>query len=359
MTKKKDKFINVGNEMKLKNIIIEDLDDIYYFENSKGPKVKSSKKTLEKGELTCKSNIKLAKARVVEIHTNNTYKIKIHQEYKLCSLSGRLKYLNHETRTPICVGDYVNIDVSDEDNLRIEEIFERKNTLSRFINYTERQEEVLIASNIDQVVIIISAKEPDFNSNLIDRYLCAAEIFEIPAIICINKIDLLDNPDDLKKECEYYEYTGYKVIYTSVKDNIGLDKLMHLLKNKDSVFSGKSGAGKSSLINALQPGLNLKTGEISEYNSKGMHTTTFSRMIPWNFGGFIIDTPGIKTFGLKNDDLEKLRYSFPGFSILTDFCYFQDCSHTHEEDCAIKDNINKTIPEERYNSYLKIRESLC
>ncbi|MCK9328768.1 MAG: ribosome small subunit-dependent GTPase A [Candidatus Cloacimonetes bacterium] len=358
MSKRKDKFMTIGNEMKLKNIAIEDLDDIYYFESSKGLKTKSSKKLLEKGELSQKSNIKLVKGRVIEVHSNNAYKVKLHNDFKICTLSGRLKYLAHETRTPLCTGDYVNIDVTDEDNLRIEEILERKNTLSRFINYSERQEEVLIASNLDQVVITMSCKEPDFSANLIDRYLCAAEIFEIPAIICINKIDLADNLDEIKKICDYYDYTGYKLIYCSTKTLEGISELKHLLKNKDSVFSGKSGAGKSSIINSLEPGLNLKIGEISEFNNKGTHTTTYSRMIPWSFGGYLIDTPGIKTFGLKNDDIDKIRYCFPGFSILTEFCYFQDCTHTHEENCAIKTNINKTIPEERYNSYLKIRESL-
>ncbi len=359
MSKRKDKFITIGNEMKLKNIVIEDLDDIYYFESSKGLKTKTSKKLLEKGEISQKSNIKLSKGRITEIHSNNAYKVKLQHEYKLCKLSGRLKYLAHETRTPICTGDYVNIDVTDPDNLRIEEIFDRKNTLSRFINYSERQEEVLIASNIDQVVITVSCKEPDFNTHLIDRYLCAAEIFEIPAVICINKIDLLEDINEIKKQCEYYDYIGYKIVYCSTKNHQGMNELKHILKNKDSVFSGKSGAGKSSIINCLEPGLNLKTGEVSDFNSKGTHTTTYSRMIPWSFGGFLIDTPGIKTFGLKNEDIEKMRYCFPGFSILTDFCYFQNCTHTHEEDCAIKDNINKTIPEDRYNSYLKIRESLC
>ena len=177
MSKRKDKFMTIGNEMKLKNIAIEDLDDIYYFESSKGLKTKSSKKLLEKGELSQKSNIKLVKGRVIEVHSNNAYKVKLHNDFKICTLSGRLKYLAHETRTPLCTGDYVNIDVTDEDNLRIEEILERKNTLSRFINYSERQEEVLIASNLDQVVITMSCKEPDFSANLIDRYLCAAEIF--------------------------------------------------------------------------------------------------------------------------------------------------------------------------------------
>ena len=359
MNKKKDKFITIGNEIKLKNIFVEDLDDIYYFETSKNTRTKSSKKLQEKGELSLKTNVKLVKGRITEIHSNYSYVVKLKNEYKNCILSGRLKYVEHDKRNPICVGDFVNIDITDIDNLRVEEILERKNTISRYINLKSRQEEVMIASNIDQIVIMVSAKEPDFNSGLIDRYLCAAEIYDIPAIICVNKIDLLSNSSEIENICQYYDYTGYKVVFTSAKHNIGLEKLKNLLKNKDTVFTGHSGTGKSTIINSLEPGLNLKVGEVSEFNSKGMHTTTNSRMIPWSFGGFLIDTPGIKTLGLNSDDLNKISYCFPGFSIFTEFCSFSDCTHTHEENCAIKENINKTIPEDRYNSYLRIRESLC
>jgi ribosome biogenesis GTPase len=366
MYKKKDKFKTIGQEMKLKNIIINDLDDIHDYETSKITKSKSAKKPLEKGELSLKSGLNLVKCRIVEIKTNYTYRCQgtgdrgqgiggraFLQKTNIfdCFLSGRLKYLDHETRNPICVGDFVNVDFTDPDNLRIEEVLARKNSLSRYIN----EQEIMLAANIDSIVIMTSVREPEFNSGLIDRYICVAEISHIPVIICVNKIDLTDDLTSLKDECHYYQNAGYQTIFISTKTGEGIAELKKLLKNKESLFTGHSGTGKSSTINSLQPGLDLKIGTTSDSHNKGKHTTTYSRMIAWNFGGFLIDTPGIKTLGLKKDDLNKLPYCFPGFATLKDHCSFANCTHTHEENCAVK----KNVPKIRYNSYLRIRESLC
>ncbi|MFO7895387.1 MAG: ribosome small subunit-dependent GTPase A, partial [Candidatus Cloacimonadales bacterium] len=190
-----------------------------------------------------------------------------------------------------------------------------------------------------------------------DRYLCAAHIAEIMPIICINKSELAT--EQQKSELEFYRQCGYQLLFTSALEEIGLEDLRSLLQNRKTVFSGKSGVGKSSLLNALQPQLNLKVAEVSEYSGKGRHTTTSARLLEWSFGGFLVDTPGIKTFTLHAKHKQRLAEVFPGFAELRKKCKFMNCTHTHEIDCAVKKAVEDLqYPSEHYESYLRLMESL-
>ena len=354
MIKKRDKKKFIRRNIKIKNVDIDNIESFY--ESDIIEEKRAQKKLSKKVAISQKSGLKLKKGRILEVRSNYKCIVSISNEQLMCTLSGRLKQLNLGTRNLISVGDFVNVDVSELP--RIEEILPRKNSLSRYMD-DNLQTEIVIAANIDQVVITASFREPDLSLGLIDRYICAAEIFNIIPIICINKIDLAKSLKKLKDECKFYKECKYKIIYTSVKLMKGIKDLKKILLNKETVFSGHSGAGKTSLLNILQPDLNLKVAEISDFTSKGVHTTISGKLIAWDFGGYLVDTPGIKTFGLHKKDKYLITRVFPGFSELYKKCKFQNCTHTHEKDCAIKKAIeNGKYPKERYYSYIRIMESL-
>lgn len=354
MIKKRDKKKFIRRNIKLKNVDVDNIESFY--ESDIIEEKRAQKKLYKKVEISQKSGLKLEKGRILEVRSNYKCVVNISNEQLMCTLSGRLKQLNLETRNIISVGDFVNVDVSKLP--RIEEILPRRNSLSRYLD-DRLQTEIVIAANIDQVVITASFKEPDLSLGLIDRYICAAGIFNIIPVICINKIDLVKNLKELKFELKFYKEYKYKIIYTSVKLRKGMKALKKILINRDTVFSGHSGAGKTSLLNILQPDLNLKVAEISDSTRKGIHTTISGKFIAWDFGGYLVDTPGIKTFGLHKKDKYLIPKVFPGFSELYEECKFQNCTHTHEKDCAIKISVeNGKYPEERYYSYIRIMESL-
>lgn len=353
-SKKKDKKKFIRKNIKFTNIEINDMDEFYDEEIVEDKR--ATKKESHKMEATLKSGVNLKKGRIIEIKSNYRCLVNIENKQYNCYLGGRLKQLNLESRNIIAVGDYVNVDMSDHP--RIEEILERKNALSRF-SEDNFQYEIIIAANIDQVIITSSFKQPNLNPGLIDRYICMAEMNNIKPVICVNKLDLIDYNDIAFKTLEFYKKQGYPIIFTSIVTNEGIEKLKHILKNKDSVFSGHSGAGKSSLLNIIQPNLNLNVGQISDYNYKGTHTTTSSKLIKWDFGGYLVDTPGIKTFGFKRADKESIARNFPGFDKLYQHCSFNNCSHIHEKNCAVLNAVDiGKYPIERYESYLRIIDSL-
>lgn len=274
-----------------------------------------------------------------------------------CNIRGKLRLTVSKSTNPVVVGDWVDVEI-EEDGTRgnITEVKDRRNYIVRKSVNLSRQNHV-IAANIDQTCLVVTLINPVTNTEFIDRYLCTAEAYRIPVIIIFNKIDIYDEVllsylDELKI---IYNKIGYNCISISAKENIGLDELKSLLNKKVSLISGNSGVGKSTLINSLEPDFNLKVAEISNYHLKGKHTTTFSEMFELTDGGFIIDTPGIKGFGLINIKNDELFHYFREIFSLSQNCQYYNCTHTHEPNCAVKDSVTSgEIAESRYRSYLNI-----
>jgi ribosome biogenesis GTPase len=213
------------------------------------------------------------------------------------------------------------------------------------------REHVLVA-NVDQVVIVIALKEPELKQHLIDRYLASAAQGGIEPIICLNKADLID-PAEVQPIVGYYSQLGIKTLLTSASTGLGIERLRKLLVNRQSVFSGQSGVGKSSLLNAVQPELGLRVRTVSEVNQKGRHTTTTTELIPLSFGGWVVDTPGIRQFALWDIIPEEVEGFFAEFHAYVPLCGFPDCTHTHEEGCAVKRAVAlRYLSDQRYFSYL-------
>jgi len=274
-----------------------------------------------------------------------------------CTLKGQFRIRGIKTTNPVAVGDYVIFDVLKGENTGvISEILKRSNYIIRKAKKLSKVSQI-IASNIDQALIVVTIMLPRTSRGFIDRFLITAEAYHIPAIIVFNKIDLYDD-----ESWEYhnniksiYESIGYPCYEVSALKSIGLEELKKRLKDKTTLFAGHSGVGKSALINALQPGLSLKTSELSPYHKKGMHTTTFAEMYVLSFGGFIIDTPGIKEFGLIDFKKEEVGERFPEMRALMHDCQFHNCTHVHEPNCAVKEALkNNVIDQGRYKSYLSI-----
>lgn len=241
----------------------------------------------------------------------------------------------------------------------ITEVLPRRNYIIRRSTNLSKATHI-IAANIDCALLVVSLAHPTTSLTFIDRFLATAEAYSVPAMLAINKIDLLGEPEDmelLEAVKALYESLGYPSIGVSARTGEGLDELREALCGKTTLFSGNSGVGKTSLINVLVPGLDLRTGQISEAHDTGMHTTTFSEMFDLPGGGAIIDTPGIRGFGTVEFGREEVGHYFPEiFSLSTD-CRFGNCTHTHEPGCAVLDALAEhRVAESRYNSYLSILE---
>jgi ribosome biogenesis GTPase len=338
------------NAVNLPNLDI--LDEIDY------SPVYKSKRTAHKSSERLKNDLELRPGRILEIKSNYANIVDIAGERYSCSLSGRLKQYKFNTKVLTAVGDYVEVDMAKAPDYRIENILPRKNTLSRYDGGTF-QKEIIVAANIDQVIITVSWRMPDIKPGLIDRYLCMARIFDFEPIICITKLDLCEDREEVEETLEYYRRIGLEVLLTSIETGEGMEELKTILKDRESVFSGQSGTGKSSLINFIEPQLKLATAEVSNFNEKGKHTTTQAILIPWSFGGYLVDTPGIKTINLHSDHKALIPKVFPGFDAYLDQCQYRSCTHTHEANCAVQRAVETDkIPITRYDSYLRIFESL-
>ncbi|MDD2332614.1 MAG: ribosome small subunit-dependent GTPase A [Candidatus Cloacimonetes bacterium] len=353
--KQKDKKKIVRNKNRFHAINIPDLDildDELHTEQYK------SLRTGTKSAQVRKNNLSLLSGRILEIKTNYHYIVDLKGEKVSCSLGGRLRQYQFGTKALTAVGDFVEVDISTAPRYRIENVMARKNTFSRF-SEGQFQKEIILAANLDQIIITASWKMPNLKLGLVDRYICIARIFDVEPIVCLTKLDLCTDRSEALALMEYYQNAGIKTLLTSVVDNTGIEELKELLKDKESVFSGQSGTGKSSLINWLEPALQLATAEVSSFNEKGKHTTTQSILIPWSFGGYLVDTPGLKTINLHRDHKDLIPQIFPGFEPYAKKCYFRTCTHDHEEDCAVKNAVEAgNIPEDRHISYLRIMDSL-
>lgn len=273
---------------------------------------------------------------------------------------GKLKTDDITSTNPVAVGDTVIISADEGGDTMISDIVPRKNYIVRQSPQNKNLQHI-IAANLDQSILMASLKNPRTSTGFIDRFLAASEAYHVPAIIVFNKGDL--HRDKEKKQFEKikatYEAIGYKVMLTSVITKAGLEDFQEILKDKQTLISGHSGVGKSSLINLFLSDQEIKTQDVSGWSGKGMHTTTFAEMYDLSFGGRIIDTPGVREFALMQIEPVELSHYFKEMKPLIGHCRFNNCLHTEEPDCAIKAAVaDGTIEVERYISYLNILASL-
>ena len=265
--------------------------------------------------------------------------------------------LGIKTTNPLAVGDHVVFRVLREENTGvITQILPRKNYIIRKATKLSKLSHIL-AANLDQAIIIVTLAEPRTSTGFIDRFLITAEAYHIPAVIIFNKIDLYNDGkmEELLTLKSVYEAAGYPCYAVSALTGENTGDVVELLKDRVSLVAGHSGVGKSALINTLEPGLDLKTKPISRAHKKGVHTTTFAMMFRLSFGGFIIDTPGIKEFGLYDLDRKTLAERYPELRALMHACKYTNCTHLHEPGCAVKEAVkNGEISMIRYDGYLRI-----
>jgi len=263
---------------------------------------------------------------------------------------------------PIAVGDEVEMEMENEleNTATITRIYERRNYINRQ-SPSHKMQHHIVASNLSQSLLFATLKEPRTSQGFIDRFLVTSEAYHVPAIIVFNKTDVYKKKEQEKLLALQQMYTGigYKVVAMSVKENTGVDEVKQLLKDNTTLMSGHSGVGKSSFINAVFPEMLLRTQEVSGWSGKGLHTTTFAEMFDLPFNGKIIDTPGIREFGLVNIDKQELSHYFVEMRPLLNNCQFNNCLHTNEPGCAVKQAVaDGTITEDRYVSYYNILESI-
>lgn len=277
-----------------------------------------------------------------------------------CRIKGNFRIKGIRTTNPVAVGDHVELSTPPgSDTAFITAIEPRRNYIIRRASNLSKESHIL-ASNIDQALLVASLAHPVTSTTFIDRFLATAEAYRIPAILLLNKTDLLTSPDDreLLMAVDYlYRSIGYDVVNISARTGEGLEDLEKLLNGKITLFSGNSGVGKTTLINRLIPGLDLKTAEISDVHDTGMHTTTFSEMfdLPAPLSGAIIDTPGVRGFGTIEMDRYEVAHFFPEIFKISKDCRFGNCTHTHEPGCAVQQALEENrISQSRYASYLSI-----
>jgi ribosome biogenesis GTPase len=336
----------------------QQLDDLDKSERVSGKGELTRKRTIVGQETSGESGVSVARdvhadclpGRVLTVHGLTSVVHTSDGKVYRCAVRRLLKSLSTEQRHVVAAGDNVWIRPEGDSEGFIERIEPRTSVLSR----TSKGRQHVIVANIAQLVIVTSAAEPTIKPNLIDRYLLTAEKIGVPPVICINKIDLVD-PAELQPLAGVYGQMGYAVLFVSATTGFGVDRLRQVLTGRESVVSGQSGVGKSSLLNVVEPGLGLRVGEISEENEKGKHTTTTAQLLPLSFGGYVVDTPGIRQFQLWDVSAEEVAGYFPDIRPYVSNCRFPNCSHTHEVACAVKDAVaDGRLDARRYESYCHI-----
>ncbi len=275
-----------------------------------------------------------------------------------CKIKGNFRLKGIRSTNPVAVGDHVEIELNSQNTAFITAIGDRKNYIIRKSQNLSKQSHI-IAANVDQAFLVVTVERPQTSTTFIDRFLATAEAYSVPVVLVFNKTDLLD--DSLMRYqrmmTDLYETVGYKCVAVSAETGEGMDGLMEMLRDRITLLSGHSGVGKSTMINRLLPGVNLRTAEISGAHNTGMHTTTFSEMLPLPGGGYIIDTPGIKGFGTFDMEPEELTSYFKEIFRFSKDCRFSNCTHTHEPGCAVLKAVeDHYIAASRYQSYLSMLE---
>ena len=276
-----------------------------------------------------------------------------------CRLRGKIRLDGIRTTNPLAVGDNVNFEKErDKETCVIDKILPRNNVIIRkSVNLSK--ESHIIAANIDLAILVATIAQPRTSTGFIDRFAVTAEAYHIPVVIVFNKCDIYDDEQNAAADelVKVYNGIGYESFLVSAKTGCNCDRLKALMKDKVCMFSGHSGVGKSALVNHLDPNLNVRVGEISDVHEKGKHTTTYAQMFHLEFGSYIIDTPGIKEFGLFDLEKETLAQRFPEMRALMHECRFNNCTHLHEPHCAIKDAVEKNIIADwRYANYCNMMD---
>ena len=289
--------------------------------------------------------------------TGSWYEVLSEGERLQCRIRGKLRLKGVRSTNPVVVGDWVRFEADEQGGYVISEIEPRRNYIIRRASNLSKESHI-IAANVDQALLVVTLFSPATATEFVDRFLVTCEAYKVPVTILLAKIDLArEHPEAVEEFHAIYESAGYKIVEVSATEGEGIDEVRELLRGKTTLLSGNSGVGKSTLVAAVEQGLDIKTGEISQSHHKGKHTTTFSTMYPLAEGGYIIDTPGIKGFGLIDIEDAELAHYFPEMMRFLPDCRFYNCSHTHEPGCAVVEAVKQgEIAYPRYESYLKIMD---
>ena len=287
--------------------------------------------------------------------TGSWYDVLHDGETVRCRIRGRLRLKGVRSTNPVVVGDEVACEADEGGDYVIADILPRRNYVIRRASNLSKESHI-IAANVDQALLMASLRSPETPTEFVDRFLVTCEAYKVPVTILLSKLDLQD-AEAVAEFRAVYEGAGYRVLEVSVREGRGVEEVRELLAGRTTLVSGNSGVGKSTLIQAIDPSLDIRTGEISESHHKGRHTTTFSTMYPLAGGGAVIDTPGIKGFGLIDIDEAELWHYFPEMMRVAPACRFYNCTHTREPGCAVTEAVKAgEIAWPRYESYLKIRD---